>query len=163
MRGWCKRHYDRWRRAGTTDFPADTPLLDRLLARTDRVGDCLVWNGPSADPDGRGSVRWQGRADRAHRVVWEISHGAIPKGLVVRHTCDVAACLNVEHMLLGTQADNMRDKQDRGRGLWGVCRNGLHPLTGENVYILPSNPGYRECRACRKMRNHRYYMRRKAG
>lgn len=160
-RGMCKRHYDRWlRTGGDPTFPEPMDPLSTLLKRTDLQGDCLVWNGPSTDPNGRGQMRFNGRSTWAHRVVWECTNGPIPKGLVVRHTCDVAACLNIDHMLLGTQGDNMRDKQERGRGLWAVCRNGLHELSGDNVYVMPSKPSYRECRACKNERNRRYHAKR---
>jgi hypothetical protein len=160
--GWCKRHYDRWHRRGSPDFPPAIPLLARVLARTRREQECLVWNGPTTDPHGRGQVRWQGRATWAHRVIWELQRGALPPSTVLRHTCDVAGCLNIDHLRPGTQADNMRDMQARGRGRQQVCRNGLHPLTGTNVYRMPHNPTYRECRPCRNARNVRYHQRRAA-
>lgn len=37
------------------------------------------------------------------------------KGLVVRHTCDNPGCCNPDHLLLGTHADNVSDKYERGR------------------------------------------------
>lgn len=161
-RGWCKRHYDRWYRTGSPEFPAPKSATARLLERARLQDECLVWNGPTADPNGRGSVRYKGRTWRAHQVIWMEANGPIPDGLVIRHTCDVMACLNIEHMLIGTQRENMHDMKLRQRGRWKVCRNGLHRLEGENLYILPSNPAYRECRACRNERNRRYHDRQKS-
>lgn len=108
-------------------------------------------------------MRVDGKTHWAHRAVWLLTYGTLPRrGLVIRHTCDVAACLNVEHMLTGTQADNLRDMKERNRGRWEMCRNGLHELSGDNIYTLPSNPDYHECRECRKERNRRYHQRKKA-
>lgn len=38
-----------------------------------------------------------------------------PEGSVVRHTCDCRRCCNPSHLLLGTQADNVRDAVERRR------------------------------------------------
>ena len=49
-----------------------------------------------------------------HRYVWKIKYGRIPKGMVVRHKCDNKPCCNIEHLELGSQADNYADSQKRG-------------------------------------------------
>ena len=60
----------------------------------------------------RGPFRLQG----AHRVAWELHHQReIPEGMVIMHTCDVPGCVNPAHLRLGTQADNMADRDRKGR------------------------------------------------
>jgi hypothetical protein len=51
----------------------------------------------------------------AHRVSWELTNGPIPEGLHVLHRCDVRACVNPEHLFLGTNSDNIIDKIAKGR------------------------------------------------
>ncbi len=67
----------------------------------------------------RGAVRQLG----AHRVAWAIAHGPIPDGLDVLHRCDNPPCVKTEpderfpdgHLFLGTQGDNNRDRDAKGR------------------------------------------------
>lgn len=56
-----------------------------------------------------------GRA--AHRVAYERWVGPIPDGHVVRHRCDNPPCINPEHLITGTQGQNIQDMIDRGRHL----------------------------------------------
>ncbi len=51
-----------------------------------------------------------------HRLAWE-AHNAepIPKGMLVRHTCDNPACCNPNHLILGTDQDNVNDMFERKR------------------------------------------------
>jgi hypothetical protein len=52
----------------------------------------------------------------AHRVAWQLTHGPIPSGMDVCHTCDVKLCCRVDHLWLGTHAENMHDMTTKGRG-----------------------------------------------
>lgn len=59
-----------------------------------------------------GSRKWL-----AHRLAWWISTGKQPDpDRLVLHHCDNPPCCNPAHLFLGTQADNMRDMIEKGRG-----------------------------------------------
>lgn len=60
-------------------------------------------------------MRFDGKHRRAHTVAWELVNGPIPEGLQVRHLCNNPPCCNVEHLAVGTHADNMADKVAAGR------------------------------------------------
>lgn len=55
------------------------------------------------------------RDKRAHRIVWEHCYGEIPAGMLVCHSCDVPACVNIAHLFLGTSLDNMKDMIEKSR------------------------------------------------
>lgn len=50
-----------------------------------------------------------------YRVVFEQMFGEVPKGQLVRHTCDNTMCINPEHLILGTPKDNLMDAFERNR------------------------------------------------
>lgn len=75
---------------------------------------CVEWTKARTE-HGYGRQSVNGRLVYAHRVAWEKANGPIPDGLLVLHRCDNPACVNVDHLFLGTQRDNMRDASRKGR------------------------------------------------
>jgi len=75
------------------------------------------WICTSHRPTKRGYAKcWcNGKKQGAHRIMYERFKGPIPDDLVVRHTCDVRLCINPDHLVVGTAADNNRDMMQRGR------------------------------------------------
>ena len=79
---------------------------------------CEEWPG-AVSGVGYGQ-RWaQGRVVSAHRFAWEEAHGPIPEGLCVLHHCDNRRCIRVDHLFLGTRADNSLDMVRKGRARGG--------------------------------------------
>jgi hypothetical protein len=94
-------------------FFAKTKLADQLPVM---ATPCLEWTA-SRNRKGYGQFRLDGKTERAHRVAWQIAHGPIPDGLHVLHKCDNPPCVAVEHLFLGTDADNAADRDAKGRHL----------------------------------------------
>lgn len=107
---------------------------ERFWPRVDRSGDCWPWTGP-CNLTGHGRTHIGKKHHAAHRLAWELTHGPIPAGLVVRHTCDNPPCCNPAHLLLGTVKDNSRDMSERGRSVRGE-RNHRTKLTAEQVQAI---------------------------
>ena len=91
---------------------------------------CWLWRG--ATRNGYGTVRYNGKSQSAHRVVYEITKAPIPEGMFVCHTCDVRDCVNPDHFFLGDGKANMADCVAKGRIAAGE-RQGHSKLTEAQV------------------------------
>lgn len=97
-------------------------IFERLEERQVKLGadKCWKWDGTKDNRgygilSGRLGRRSKQRKEKAHRVSYELHHGEIPLGMVVRHKCDNPECTNPNHLETGTQKDNMRDMTERNR------------------------------------------------
>lgn len=86
----------------------------QFYSRHDPATGCLLWTGPR-ETKGYGTLFWEGKNRKAHRMAWEDVNGPIPDGMSVCHTCDTPPCVNVAHLFLGTNADNVADRVAKGR------------------------------------------------
>jgi hypothetical protein len=87
----------------------------QLIAEARSQGECLV---PKLVPNAKGYcyiTRGRGTRLSAHRFIYETLIGEIPDGKLVRHSCDNRACINPDHLLLGTSYDNSQDMVSRNR------------------------------------------------
>lgn len=86
--------------------------------QTNREGPCWIWT-KSLNWDGYATTSLGGRSITVHRVSYLIHKGDIPTGMVVRHCCpggENRACVNPDHLILGSTRDNNRDTVLHGKG-----------------------------------------------
>lgn len=122
----------------------------RFFDKVNKTEGCWLWVAPPGE-SGYGYLAINRRPVLAHRFSYELHNGPIPEGLQVNHTCDVRTCVNPEHLYSGTQQENMRDRDTRGRNPMSNkthCKRG-HPYDEENTYNRLSS---RSCRACNALR-----------
>lgn len=96
-----------------SDAAEAAPRFWLKVARTD---GCWVWSG-AKNGAGYGMIglKRPERSVLAHRLAWVLENGEIPAGMFVCHRCDNAACVRAAHLFLGTNADNMRDRDIKNR------------------------------------------------
>jgi len=93
---------------------------------------CWLWTGAHSG-FGYGVLRINHRNVFTHRISWELHIGPIKKGQHVLHKCDVPACVNPEHLFLGTLQDNSVDMMQKLR----------HPnlkFTPEQIRAIRADP-----------------------
>ena len=115
------------------------------------MSDCIEWQRARSSA-GYGQVRRNGRAEYVHRLTWEAEYGPLPPSAHVLHHCDNPPCYNIEHLFVGTQADNNRDKCEKKRdhnSRKTHCPQG-HPYEGTNLIVSRrgTDQTFRACRAC---------------
>ena len=85
-----------------------------------------VWTGSKRDGSGRMKA--------AHIVAWTMENGPVPDGMKVCHRCDNPKCVRHDHLFLGTQRDNVRDMQKKGRERHSTGEGHYHSkLTADQV------------------------------
>lgn len=98
---------------------------------------CWLWQGRRI-PTGYGYMYdpETGTTMGAHRISYELHRGPIAAGLCVCHTCDTPACVNPDHLWLGTRRQNSQDMCKKGRcrsGGTNGSRHGRSKLTEESA------------------------------
>jgi hypothetical protein len=142
--------------------------LERLAAKGVRNDNgCLLWLG-GKDGRGYGSINIHGDIIKVHRLSYFLSTEEFPENHVL-HKCDTPLCFEPTHLFPGTDLDNVRDMDAKGRRVntpsfinqntfKKICVNG-HSLSADNVYVCPR--GRRLCRACNRQRTRVYYAKQK--
>jgi hypothetical protein len=132
-RGLCSRCYQRavfrgdalppltvqrFRRSLRERFEEKTKQADSI--RSGMETPCLLWVGYK-DKSGYGRLGVGSREDGtkrnelSHRIAWVLKYGDVADDICVLHRCDNPQCVNVEHLFLGTKADNNHDMVAKGR------------------------------------------------
>jgi hypothetical protein len=91
-------------------------LSERFWSKVKKTKTCWVWTG-AKDKDGYGSICVDWNKTRAHRVSWKLHHpdSILTPDIFVLHKCDNPPCVRPDHLFLGDQIRNIKDKVSKNR------------------------------------------------
>lgn len=92
-------------------FP-ETRFWNNTIKKSNK--ECWNWIAAN-DSMGYGHFMVNGKTVKAHRYSYEYHNNKIPFGLCVLHKCDNRKCVNPNHLFLGTQLDNIKDRDNKNR------------------------------------------------
>lgn len=99
--------------------PGPKPMDPNTRYKVDDKG-CWIWTG-AVHKSGYATIKWQGKATVAHRVMYELHKGKIPEGLVLDHICSVKLCVNPDHLEPVTYSINTKRAWDRNHCATCIC------------------------------------------
>ena len=129
-------------------------IEQRFFEKVKYSEGCWEWIA-CKDSKGYGNFWVNNTVVKAQR--WAYEYFREPLGeLYCCHECDNPSCVNPFHLYAGTNADNTRDRDLKGRQ-WNTaktqCKHG-HPFDEINTGFIRST-GYRYCKKCKKIRDHK--------
>lgn len=141
-RGWCRHHYDKWKRPRKSE--ADRSAEFRLNYLSDTVmsyegRDCLIWPF-GRDGKGYGRLSIKGRSYIVSRMVCREVHGEPPTPQhEAAHSCGKGheGCVNPHHLSWKTRLENKADSIAHGTHVRGH-KHRLAKLTEDKVRLIRS-------------------------
>jgi hypothetical protein len=123
----------------------------RFRSQIEQGPGCWEWTGEKNSKGyGRFTIYRDGKRVRllAHRLALALMLGREPIGS--RHSCDNPPCCRDDHLLEGTQTENMRDAVERGR----LDRSGLDAYRAARDWKIAARlaAGVKRCRGCNKVK-----------
>lgn len=123
-------------------------VLSKLVPTPD---GCMEWRGYTPTKKGYGRISVDGVRYRTHRLAYAFANQReINEDEFVCHTCDNPRCCNPEHLWVGSNADNVVDRENKNRNCQSRkthCPQG-HRYDADNTYLTPK--GHRKCRQCKR-------------
>ncbi len=142
---YCSMHYQRVQTHGNPHkvsrqyrIGVGSTQAERFWSLIDIPDDpmrCWEWQS-NLYATGYGLYNFQGKTQRAHRIMWYLIHNKWPEQFLL-HSCDNKICVNPNHLREGTQKENITDAMQRNRLAKGE-QHGQAKLTEKDVLEIRS-------------------------
>lgn len=100
------------RRAAQQHRWSSDERLSRFWSMVEKTECCWLWDG-YLTRSGYGYFAFDRKSEPTHRISYRLAYGEVPDGLIVRHQCDVKECVRPDHLVVGTQLENIADYLER--------------------------------------------------
>ena len=120
--GLCIKHHRRFKRYGDVDFVKmykdrkfrDFGGLKGVLESNKIIDRNGCWNWSRGKTNGYGILYFNGKPEGVHRLsAKEFLKFKLSSKKMVLHRCDNPSCFNPNHLYIGNQEDDMRDRFKR--------------------------------------------------
>ncbi|MBB5748585.1 HNH endonuclease signature motif containing protein [Micrococcus sp. TA1] len=130
-RGWCNKHYKRWRAYGTPEGRASRTARFWERVNKSAPNGCWEWTGQTNN--GYGRLSWGPRMDYAHRIAFRLVNGSIPHAFEIDHICHNTICVNPSHLRLANRSENQQNMRGPNRNTTTGVR-GVSYIKSRGVY-----------------------------
>lgn len=130
---------------GRMVFAKFRETYERKVIRQD---GCWGWDGALSD-NGYAMLAFH---LSAHRFAYLMEHGVLTPGMEIDHLCETKSCSKPDDLEEVSKAVNLQRILERS----GMCRNGLHERSPENLYVHPRT-GHKSCLPCKRAGQRRRY------